>query len=778
MPIRLRDAIFALSPLLLLTAMTGCGIGVPAGPVGSNIQSVKGLVHGGQSPIQGSTVKLYHTDPAATAYGAAGIFIGSAVTDVNGSFSIASSSFSGTGSSATSANCPAGTQAYINAAGGYQPGLSSTVNNNLLMVAALGDCANVSATTNVIINELTTVAAAYALSGFTTTTADGSTGYYKANIGAPAANNASTSSITATTPAGLAHAFMNAASLVNSSTGAANTTITANTAGATTTGAIPATELNTLGDIMQSCVNTTSSAGSLSTGCSSLFGFTPSISGATPTNTLQAFVYLARNPYPSAAAMNSTTGLLSLSTASGAFQPTLSAAPTDWSVAIVYDKGLPAPYWLALDMNDTVYLGRSTTSSTTSALWGLSPYGLSVPLFASPSAGTASRGIAPDALGNIWLCDNGSAVDRFSTSTGSLLSTYATSGSCTPVAVDRQNNLWVGHVAKGAGSVIVDEAAYNSTSGTWALNYTVDATSAGNQGAYGIGIDANQNIWSAGYYQVGTTEDYIANLGTAASPSYTTSGTVITPITATVGTEPYSTVFDASGNGWVSITGSNSTTTTGIQEVVPNATIGATSLTPGSLIANATLNADASQQIAIDGAGTLFIPDNNNSTTQGIHVYQTTTGTVLTPSTSLRSTAESVTSVTVNNGGAGCTSAPAVSFTGGGGSGAVGTATLGTGTNSASVASVAVTSVGSGYTTAPTVVFTGGGCTTTPTATATVLAVYNPRQIAVDSTGSIWAGFTIGGVTQIIGIAAPSYPLLSAGKPGLSPGLTAVNPLP
>jgi hypothetical protein len=57
-------------------------------------------------------------------------------------------------------------------------------------------------------------------------------------------------------------------------------------------------------------------------------------------------------------------------------------------------------------------------------------------------------------------------------------------------------------------------------------------------------------------------------------------------------------------------------------------------------------------------------------------------------------------------------------------------------------------------------------------------AVYNPREIVIDSTGSVWAGITTGGFTQFIGLGAPSWPLLQTGKPGFSPGNTAATPLP
>jgi hyaluronate lyase len=66
---------------------------------------------------------------------------------------------------------------------------------------------------------------------------------------------------------------------------------------------------------------------------------------------------------------------------------------------------------------------------------------------------------------------------------------------------------------------------------------------------------------------------------------------------------------------------------------------------------------------------------------------------------------QSVASVTVNSGGSGYTSAPTVSFSGGGGGGATAIATISGGR----ITSVTMTSGGSGYTSAPTVIFSGGG---------------------------------------------------------------------
>ena len=700
--------------------ISGCGTSQPTTQISTALAAMNGAVHGGQSPIQNATVTLYVTQASATGYGQAATIVGSATTDSGGNFVIAPS--------ATAADCPAGQQAYLTAAGGYQSGQSGLTNTSMLQMAALGDCANIGANTFVILNEVTTVAAAYALSGFTTTTLNATSGLYQANVSAPAANNSPAGSATAQAPAGLAHAFLNAANLVNYSTGMPRTTVSVNGAGTTEAGSVPYVEILTLADIMQSCID--GSTGNAN--CSGLFGFTPSIAGVASGNTLQAFLNLARNPYPSTAAMDPSSGLLGLVHSTAAFQPTLAAAPTDWTLSIVYGaESLPAGYGVTLDAGDTVYVGSSAVSSSIPALVGLSAYGNTPPAFATLPAGTTTTGIAADALGNIWVANAATGLYQYPTTTsGSAITSSPTSFTTLNfaygVAVDAANNVWVGHaLAPGAN---IDEFAYSA--GAWTQKYTASAPA----GVNGIAVDGSQNIWGAPYY-VSTSGNVtqammIPNAGTAVAPVYSPSvqgGTVLNSLAATLAggaTEPFGVVFDASGNAWYDIYGTANYSTAGIEEVVPNAHTGATALTPQAFISGTTAGSNAQSNIlgtsdallgAIDGAGTLFIPDNNDPTF-GIHVYLTQTNT------------------------------------------AGGTQIL-----------------------SP---FHGYKSCYLPTSTSTICgtsnsaAVYNAQQLAIDSTGSIWAPLGSGGVTQIIGAAAPSYPLLSAGKPGLSPGLTSVIPLP
>jgi len=109
---------------------------------------------------------------------------------------------------------------------------------------------------------------------------------------------------------------------------------------------------------------------------------------------------------------------------------------------------------------------------------------------------------------------------------------------------------------------------------------------------------------------------------------------------------------------------------------------------------------------------------------------------------------KSVQKVLITNPGSGYTVAPTLQITGGGGSGAAGTAFIGDGT----VGVVTITSEGSGYTTAPTVTITGPvGVGTTATAEAVVSSAGTITSINLTNAG---AGYT-------------SSPTITIGDPSL-----------
>ncbi|MEI7852465.1 MAG: VCBS repeat-containing protein [Planctomycetota bacterium] len=116
-----------------------------------------------------------------------------------------------------------------------------------------------------------------------------------------------------------------------------------------------------------------------------------------------------------------------------------------------------------------------------------------------------------------------------------------------------------------------------------------------------------------------------------------------------------------------------------------------------------------------------------------------------------------VLSVTETVTGTGYTSAPTVSFFGGGGTGAAATATL----NADGTISYTVTSQGSGYTSQPTVFLTGGGFTTQASAVATLTSLVGSRYTIAPLVTFVGGGGTGAAATSVLGTGAQAGQVLS-----------------
>ena len=251
--------VLAVTASLAATLLSGCALnGVSNSGAAADSVTLAGSIHGGQQPVSGATIQLYAVGTTANGAASTPLIAGSVTSDSQGGFNI-----TGTYS------CTNASQVYLVASGG-NPGAGT--NSYSVLAAALGSCANLSSSTFINVDELTTVAAAYTLAPF-----EGSS-YTSigANMSAAPGN------------VGLPNAFGTAGILVDTSSGIE----TANLPAGIT---LPATKLNSLADILAACVNST---GGSSTACTQL----NSVTGAT--NTFDAAFYIAKNP--------GTTGVLGL----------------------------------------------------------------------------------------------------------------------------------------------------------------------------------------------------------------------------------------------------------------------------------------------------------------------------------------------------------------------------------------------------------------------------------------------------------------------------------
>ena len=380
---------------VLALTLAGCGNNIAAPSPSKELVSFGGSAYGGPSPVVGATVTLYAT--GSTGYGAAGTVLGTTTTLADGSFNFVTGSL---------VACPAGSQAYITSKGG-NPG--SGINPNYLLMAAIGQCSSITSSTFVRISEATTVVAAYALRPFTTINTSATVPVTQ--IGAPANNNATTGvcgttgagtgATTTCTAAGLTHAFQNAANLINAvgTFGAQPTGNIYQVTQATNSngqGVIPTAMLNSLANSVEACVNSTGGAAGDGTPCGNLFLYTtpPVTNAAAPTNTLQAMLNVAQ--YPALTATN-VTNLFNMAPATSFYTPALTAAPTDFSLAIAYPaEPQPVPpagavTSVTLTNNDTATVSATTPASGV----GYATPAAAAPVFSAPPAGgTTATGTA------------------------------------------------------------------------------------------------------------------------------------------------------------------------------------------------------------------------------------------------------------------------------------------------------------------------------------------------------------------------------------------------
>ncbi|WP_158821663.1 PKD domain-containing protein [Granulicella sp. S156] len=581
-----------------LTATASTTVSIKASTI-----NINGLVSGGKSPISGATIALYAAGNVSNGSTATAVptFLAPVVTDSNGNFDITSDY--------TCVN--ASDQMYLVATGGSPDSASSANNAALELMAALGPCDQLSSTPFVTLNEVTTVASAWALSQFLSP---------GGNVGATP-NNVQ----------GLANAVITANNLVNIATGASpGAAVPANVK-------VSTSKLNMLANALASCVNSVGGAD-----CSSLLA-AATAGGVTPSNTLDAALNIARNP------ASNVGSIYTLATANTVFQSALAAAPPDWMLyatltgggldgnqvaAIAVDSGgnvwvstyfnyiakfspngTPATatgftgsginesYGIALDASDDVWITNRETSPNSGS-------GDVTELNSSGQPLTGANGItvggidypvavATDTNGNVWIADNDHSHVTLLNSAGTAISPSTGFGVGyvslpLSIAVDANHNAWVGNSGgsptitriSSDGSQVVnlvccDEEivgiAIDQTNNLWTVNYDnnsisqikdISTTTPSIGGSFkggggldfpsGIAVDGAGNVWVTNFHGASPSLTELAG-SNAASP-----GTFLSPTTGFGSDasmqEPYGVAVDASGNLWVSNTGNDSVT--------------------------------------------------------------------------------------------------------------------------------------------------------------------------------------------------------------------------
>ena len=444
-----------------------------------------GAVHGGNQPVSGATVTLYSA--GQTGAGSSGVALGTFTTTATGSFQFQQvstpSSTSYVPPTALGGNqyeCGNGSDPllYVIARGGNTSGSTASGTNNsaAVFIAPVGFC-SVATSVNVNITEVTTAAMVVSTASFMNPNTE--------QIGADGI---------AVAYVALGNAFQTVSNLVSQSNGLAlaSRTITNSAAtntsggpyyvsGVTVTATPETAKLNTVANILSSCVNQVSATSA--NNCSTLFSKAvppsavhtsePSITFPTATDTLQAALYMFLNPSDSSTA--NLTALYNLSSATPPFQPNLSAAPTDWTIAILYQSTnacaapstastfLSGPSGLAVDGGGNIWI--SNTQSSNSALSEMSSVGVPAAClnFGSTIAAGTRSNTAIDDAGNAWYGDTQNlSLVRFTPTTGAKL-TYTTAAAPLAITADGSDNVFFTGVISGTGRLFKLPGAARAT---------------------------------------------------------------------------------------------------------------------------------------------------------------------------------------------------------------------------------------------------------------------------------------------------------------------------
>lgn len=520
-----------------------------------------GSVKAGQAPVSGAHVYLFSAN--TTGYGQPSVSLLNAAStgesDSVGAY--VSTGSDGSFVFAGDYTCTPGTQVYVYALGG-NPGAGTNPASGLL--AALGNCptgGSFEAIPYIQVNEVSTVAAAYAFAGFATDATHVS------------------SSGTALAQTGIKNAFANAANLASLSTGVA-LAVTPNA-----NGQVPQAEINTLANILAACVN---SNGALTgptdpSPCFTLFSnatVNGTASGAQPTETASAAINIAHYPGANVAA------LYALSASDAAFAPALTTEPNNFALALQFGTANTNSIGnLAIDASGDVWISSFTGSSIAVEL---SPAGgvlSGADGFGSDSSRAQFGSIALDPAGNAWVAPGpGEFIAELSSSGVVLSGTNGYTGGgmsdTQGIAVDGSGNAWV-----------ADGNAYNviklSPAGT-PLSGANGYTGGGLSYPCAIAPDGLGNIWVINYLGNSVTELTSAGTPLSGANGYTGGG--------------------MSGTTNIAIDGTNSAWIVGETNTVKISRAGA------FLSGTSGFTTAANGAIAIDGAGNAFISNHQKNT--------------------------------------------------------------------------------------------------------------------------------------------------------------------
>ncbi len=598
----------ALAALLLSACAPGVGgaMSSATGPSSAEpavaANTLAGVLHGGQSPIVGATVTLYEAGVTGTADATAQMLGQPQTTNSLGEFSFSNVTAGGLCGST-------GALLYVVASGG-SAGPGGSPNSAINLMAAVGACNSLPS--YVVINELTTVAAVYALNGFAYQNSGASGGAGSLNGCVDCTPSSTNMTELNGSARGITNAFANAALLADVTSGNPASSLPS----ATTCAGSPAISVSTLNcpaldaltalaNSLAACVNSTSAGSSQ---CVDLFECavpgaavneddptecTPPSGSELPADTLSATLSIARNP-----GLVSTSGIWNIAAEQVVFSPGLVSAPNDWTLPLSFTGGgqISSPGAIAIDASGDVWIANTYIDGNHGdSITELSPTG--TPL--TPSGGLTAGGntaepvaIAIDAAGNVWVSNldygGGSSNVAELSPQGSSWS-YQTFSLINPgaIAIDPLGNAWVLEASDTAD--VIDEI---DPSGT-VSNFNFGGGSSGDLGSPAgpgyVAIDATGDVWVASNYG-----SAVFKLSSSGVPESSFNGTGEIQIT-----QPNSIAVAPGGNVWVAYADS-------VSELSPTSgTLLITAAYTGGTTGGGLINGTG--PIAVDAGGTVWV---------------------------------------------------------------------------------------------------------------------------------------------------------------------------
>jgi hypothetical protein len=387
--------------------LSGCAFtGVDASGSGSDGGALvklpmHGSVIGGQNPIKGAVIQLYQigqSNSSSYTANAKPLISSTLITDGGGNFDI----------TGKYSSCDPGSYLYITAAGG-DPQLGnggSGPNSSITLVASAGLCDDLATVPFIAVNEVTTVATAYAFAQFARTTPFGTPLSGQSTSAMTPAFNIATNS---TNLQGIANAAAMYTLLVNptdgtspgsNGNGALNNplTLSANSASGATGAVAEFWQINTIADILAACVNSggLTSSSDTASNCGVLFSNVMPFAGNVPADTAQAALALALTPTVPTAQITKLYGIIPSTAPFLPFVLPDATAIVDFTIGVQIKPTVPGTNtellfdesWLGIDSKGNVWVTNSSSIGTHPAsLIELNPIG--VPMRAGTNTGSA-----------------------------------------------------------------------------------------------------------------------------------------------------------------------------------------------------------------------------------------------------------------------------------------------------------------------------------------------------------------------------------------------------